>query len=400
VSRPNREAHVILVDTNSPDLEGSMSRYARLVEASLSNLTTQNTGLKISRICLAVPFALPKYLPVKYHPWVNHFWILTVGRYRLSRCHADLFHALDGSYAYALTKSLQKKALVTMHDLIPMIQSAGLSDEKRTSIFADKIISASHRVLSRCRHLIAVSRSTRSDAVNLLKIEPDKISVIHLALDPLIKNSGSEKESKTYQTATSETPVILHVGNNAWYKNRAAVIRIFACVRCEVPSKLILVGPPADRELQHLIQSLGIGKDVRFESNLGNAELLDQYSKASLLLFPSLYEGFGWPPLEAMACGCPVVTSSAASLPEVVGDAGLMADVGDEDLLTKLCIDVLTDPGLAVELSRKGIERAKKFSTQEMGEQILAIYQKLLNLEQQTNSAPVPNAGLTAKNPQ
>jgi len=105
---------------------------------------------------------------------------------------------------------------------------------------------------------------------------------------------------------------------------------------------------------------------------------------AALLLFPSIYEGFGWPPLEAMACGCPVVCSTAGSLPEVVGDAAFKCNVEDYEQMAKNCIAVLEDAGLAGELVQKGYEQIKKFSLERMGRELLSVYMKAIRFQTST----------------
>jgi glycosyltransferase involved in cell wall biosynthesis len=137
-----------------------------------------------------------------------------------------------------------------------------------------------------------------------------------------------------------------------------------------------MAGPRPTPELLKTVRELKLAEDVEFVVEPNDDKISELYLNASLFLFPSLYEGFGWPPLEAMVCGCPVVCSSAASLPEVVGDAAIKCPVDNYDLMTKNCIAVLEDADLANELVQKGFAQARKFSLERMGRELMSVYVK------------------------
>ena len=122
---------------------------------------------------------------------------------------------------------------------------------------------------------------------------------------------------------------------------------------------------------------MGITQDVIFVDYTSELDLAHYYSSAALLAYPSLYEGFGLPPLEAMACGCPVVTSNVSSLPEVVGGAGIMANPYDTDSLAQAMRRVLTDDKLRDDMVRKGLEQAKRFSWEKAARETLEVYSKV-----------------------
>ena len=141
---------------------------------------------------------------------------------------------------------------------------------------------------------------------------------------------------------------------------------------------LQLVGPPETADEREVIRAEAIGDAVSRTGAGPDEALRRHYHGAALLLFPSLYEGFGWPPLEAMACGCPVVCSRAASLPEVVGDAALTAAPDDEDALARHCLDVLLHPGVAGRLQQRGRLRAAEFSLARMADGLREVYLRVL----------------------
>jgi glycosyltransferase involved in cell wall biosynthesis len=137
-----------------------------------------------------------------------------------------------------------------------------------------------------------------------------------------------------------------------------------------------MAGQPPGPELISLIRELGLTRYVHFMVNPEDDQIVELYHKAVLLLFPSIYEGFGWPPLEAMSCGCPVVCSTAGSLPEVVGEAALKSSAVNYDQMAENCIAVFEDAELANRLVQKGYEQVKKFGLERMGRELINVYMK------------------------
>jgi glycosyltransferase involved in cell wall biosynthesis len=167
------------------------------------------------------------------------------------------------------------------------------------------------------------------------------------------------------------------VGNNAFYKNRHGVVRIFTRVLKEYNILLKMAGPAPPPELSDLVAKLGLKKHVEFVVDPDGDELAALYREARLFLFPSLYEGFGWPPLEAMSSGCPVVCSDAASLPEVVGDAALTCPASDEEKMALNCLSILREGALAEDLIQRGYVQAGKFTLKKMGEELFRVYSQV-----------------------
>jgi glycosyltransferase involved in cell wall biosynthesis len=137
---------------------------------------------------------------------------------------------------------------------------------------------------------------------------------------------------------------------------------------------LVLAGPAPGAAMSRRLASSSVGRYVRICHNPSDEQLRQLYSDAALLLFPSLYEGFGWPVLEAMACGCPVVCSNTASLPEVVGDLALMAAPDDVEGLAACCARILTDASLSEQMAAKGQQHAAGFSLERFGGQLMEAY--------------------------
>ncbi|GAH72875.1 unnamed protein product, partial [marine sediment metagenome] len=232
----------------------------------------------------------------------------------------------------------------------------------------------------RANQIIAVSESTKSDLLNYLKIPESKISVIYNGVN---HNVFKPYRVRPYHVRLHYRQYILYVGSERRRKNLGRLFESFAALRQEFPElKLVKVGGPGRserfrRDTLKTLSRLGITEDVIFVDHISEKDLAYYYSSATLLAYPSLYEGFGLPPLEAMACGCPVVTSNTSSLPEVVGEAGIMVNPYDTRSLVQAMRQVLTDSELRDSMVRKGLEQSKKFSWESTAKLTLQVYNKV-----------------------
>ena len=260
--------------------------------------------------------------------------------------------------------------IVTVHDMIRF--SLGFAKETITEKILLKL---DIRGIKRASHIIAVSKHTQNDLIQYLKIPDGRISVIYNGIDHSI--------FKPYTVKLLDKPYILCVGSERPRKNLSRLFEAFAKFKGEFPElKLVKVGISGRskkyrRETMRKLDSLGLTRDVIFIEYITELDLAYYYSSAALLAFPSLYEGFGLPPLEAMACGCPVVTSNTSSLPEVVGEAGIMVNPYDTDSLAQAMKRVLTDNKLRDEMVRKGLEQSKRFTWEKAAKRTLEVYEKV-----------------------
>lgn len=358
-----KSLRLLLVDTNPPWVHGSMDRYARLVEEATREC---ESTFSITFLNVALPFNLPARLNSGLATWLNHTWMVLTAGWRIRRHRPHIVHLLDGSHAYLLTSLGFVRRMATVHDLIPLISADTSAARQNCGWLSGRLITWSVRGLQSCERLAADSHHTAGDLARHAGIPHERIDVVHVALDPGLVKLAEQGSGRTELDQWPDRPYLLHIGSDAWYKNREGVVRIFAAVVQAVDTCLILAGTPPSAALRQLIRSVGIEDRVQFVTIRSDEDMATLYRNASVFVFPSLYEGFGWPPLEAMAFSCPVVCSNEASLPEVVGDAALMQPARDEEGLAAHCISVLTDAGLASRLRQLGLARSAQFTLERM----------------------------------
>lgn len=223
--------------------------------------------------------------------------------------------------------------------------------------------------------ILCVSNFTANELARLTGIKQKKIHVIYNGVDRPWFNvqKGQNPCSK---------PFLFYVGNVKPYKNLLTLLEAFELIMDKIPHDLIIIGKKegfitGDNVVFHRASSLG--NRVRFAGYVKDDVLRQYFVHADALVFPSLYEGFGLPPIEAMACGCPVIVSNAASLPEVCGDAALYCDpYSPEDIANKIQL-LMNDANLRESLRQKGLERAKQFTWEKCARETFAVIEKVLS---------------------
>jgi len=231
--------------------------------------------------------------------------------------------------------------------------------------------------------VIALSEYARQDIIDNYHLSPEKVTAIPLAAPSRFGPVRNEGElQRVRQTYGIESDYILSVGSIQPRKNLSRLVAAYSCLRRAKPEgklpKLVLVGKCAwlYDETLHAIKELGLSDSVILTGYVPEADLPALYSGAVCFVYPSYFEGFGLPPLEAMKCGTPVIVGDRTSLPEVVGDAGLLVDPFDVDALAIAIEKLINDLDLRTQLSVKGLARAKLFDWRETARQTLAVYQK------------------------
>jgi glycosyltransferase involved in cell wall biosynthesis len=227
--------------------------------------------------------------------------------------------------------------------------------------------------------IITISESTKRDLLTLYPYDASRIHVTPLSVDEEFKPKHTTAAVlRVRERYSLPKQFILYVGTIEPRKNVAGIARAFSRLTPQLRHRYPLViagakGWYADSILEQ-IHSLGISEDIRLVGFVDAEDLAPLIALAKLFVFPSLYEGFGYPPLEAMASGVPVITSTTSSLPEVVGDAGILVDPTDHENMSIAMKRVLTDKKLHASLQRRGLRRAKTFSWKRTAEETLAVF--------------------------
>jgi alpha-1,3-rhamnosyl/mannosyltransferase len=282
----------------------------------------------------------------------------------------DLLH----SPYYAMPYWPHCPSVVTMYDLIPMIYPQHLPHRWTSWVFRATASLATRRA----SQIIAISESTRRDLVRFFGASENKITVTHLAADEKFRPLDSQQRGNTLRTFGLPERYILYLGINKPHKNLAFLLQVFRELRTE--AKLVLAGKEDPRYLQvrEETRRLGLGDSVVFLGDVLESDLPMIYNGAEVFVFPSLYEGFGLPVLEAMACGTPVVCSNTSSLPEIVGDAAICLHPQDRGAWVAALTEVLKNQQLRAELQAKGLARAAEFSWQKAARETMAVYRSVL----------------------
>jgi len=271
--------------------------------------------------------------------------------------------------------------VVTCHDLLAVRGALG-EETNCPASFTGKILQRwILRGLRRAALIACDSKATYDDALRLVRHDSDspKIEVVTLGLNyPYLKLQETETSARLAKVPrfNRELPFILHVGSNLRRKNRDGVLRIFARCKDKWNGRLVFAGDILDPELMSLAEKLGVSDRVIQLKDPTNDLLEALYNRAVALMYPSRFEGFGWPVIEAHACGCPVICSNSGPLPEAAGDAGLFHDVDDEEGFAADLLR-LTDPTERARWSEKSLRNAERFSTDTMISRYIDIYRSL-----------------------
>jgi len=235
-----------------------------------------------------------------------------------------------------------------------------------------------HAIRSKVDKYIAVSESTKKDIVKFLKIPEDRVKVIYEAPHERFK------QMKLEIPEFIGSPFILSDTVESFHTTRLDIIEMYYRLRKRgIETKLVIFGGGNELhkiKLEKMIRDLNLQSDIIFTGHVSNNDLLKLYNAAELYIRPSLYEGFGLPPLEAMACGCPVAVSNVASLPEVVADAGMLVDPHNINDWVDGIYNILTNDGLREDFINKGLKRSKMFSWEKTAKETMKVYESVYNL--------------------
>lgn len=294
----------------------------------------------------------------------------------LARDAIDIYHVPQNGIG--LSSNIPCKTVVTIHDLIPytLPETVGKS-------YLLKFLKEIPSIISSTDGIITVSDFSKKDILRLFPINENKIFVTPLAADSMYCKMDKEYCSNYVKNKYNITGnFILYIGGFSKRKNVGTLIKAFKAAKEDFNKehKLVIVGEDRDDlpKLKDMVKLLGLEASVIFTGFIKNIELPIFYNASEIFVYPSLYEGFGLPPLEAMSCGIPVITSKVSSIPEVVGDCGILINPENIESLRDALSTLVNNESLKVKYSALGLERSKLFTWKETARKTLEVYKKII----------------------
>jgi glycosyltransferase involved in cell wall biosynthesis len=291
----------------------------------------------------------------------------------VARLRMDLLHSPD----FIPPARGVNRSVITIHDLNFLYYPQFLTAESHR-YYNQQIEWA----VQRANHILADSHATKSDLTSLLEVPPEKVTVVHLAANPGCRPLPEAQVQRIVARYGLEPGYLLFVGTLEPRKNLPGLLQAYRLLLNDevATAPLVLAGGKGwlyDEIFEH-VEVLRLTERVRFLHDASDVDLVGLYNGASVLAMTSFYEGFGLPALEAMACGTPVVVAQRASLPEVVGEAGLLVNPDDPDDIARALARVLTDGSLRVRMRELGLAQAARFTWEQTARKTLAVYRSVL----------------------
>jgi glycosyltransferase involved in cell wall biosynthesis len=352
------------------DLPANAPGLASLRELEAAHPTIRSIGLPISERWLTIAWQRLR-LPLPVERLIGPI---------------DVLHAPD----FVLPPSRTRRTLLTVHDLTFRIHPE--TAHARLRQYLDQAVP---RSLARAMHILADSRSTAADLERLMGVAPEKISVLYPGIGRQFRRIDEpERHAAVRQRYNLPEDFILHIGTIEPRKNLQRMISAFEAVRTAGGRSTVLAlgGKPGWLAEPILAQARATA-GVMLIGPVAEEDMPVLYSAARGVVYPTLYEGFGFPPLEALACGTPVVSSNTSSLPELLGDAALQVDPHDTAALTAALRELLDDPGVTQRARQRGPAQAAQFSWPAVARQLLELY-RVLYTQDAVRGAAVTGGGL------
>ena len=368
---------VVLFRDFQEDRRVSMEIYADELAGALA----AHCGdlLRIAQYRPRIP-SMVSALPVSEHQRMR------IARYasyplQVRNCQGDINHVIEHGYGHLLYGLVPERTIVTVHDLIPLLlwkgEIRGIAEGRRPWLSEISL-----RALKRAAHLIAISESTKRDLIRHIGCDPSRVSVVYWGVHQRFRPYDQPARLRFRSELGMPGPdahVVL-ITDSGFYKNSETSLRVAAHLRGRCPRPIVLArrGAPS-AAWDSAVRQAGMEDRVIAVPHLPTERMPELYNAVDCLLFPSWYEGFGLPPLEAMACGIPVVTSNGASLQEAVGEAAFTAAPDDVGSLAEGIRILLEDSEKRLEQIEKGLRQAAKFSWAQAAHVTAQIYQNLFD---------------------
>ncbi len=399
-----RPVQVVLVANYQGDRQQSMLRFAGVLECEL-----RHAGVNVSMLAPRVIVGGSRNADGGVGKWLGYVdkyllfpWTLRSTVARLRRSGANVVvHVCDHSNAMYTRHLRDVPHLVTCNDLLAVRSALGEIPQNRTRWSGRLLQRWILAGLRRAQQIACISNATREDVLRLTGHAAGTVHLVYMGLNHPYKPIDEDESRDRLSRVLSKTSMlgrqfILHVGGNQWYKNRLGVLEIYAELRRPAGSgvpALVMVGEPFTAIMRRFVEENGLGSDVAELTGVTSDDLAALYSRAELLMYPSLAEGFGWPVAEAMACGCRVITSDKAPLTEIGGSAAAYADPQDVSTFAQAIRAMLGEPAPARHARvEQGLHQSRQFSTEAMMRRYIDLYDHLA--ASQTSGGPALVPGL------
>jgi len=308
-------------------------------------------------------------------PVIRIFWEQFVQPWALRQTGVDLLHAL----AFVAPLATTRPFVVTVYDLSFMRYPEAFRPFQRwylTRFTANSV--------KRAKAVITISESTRQDVIHFMGVSPERVHTIYCGVDANFRPLPDEEVVAFKATHQLPDTFVLFLGTLEPRKNIEGLIRAYAHwhkLEPQVPPLIVAGGKGWYYDkIFALVETLDLTRHIYFPGYVPQEELPLWFNTASLFVYPSYFEGFGLPVLEAMACGTPVITSTASSLPEVAGDAARLVEPTNTEALAQAMAEVMSRADLRETMRKQGIEQASQFSWEKTAQETVNVYRKVLNL--------------------
>jgi glycosyltransferase involved in cell wall biosynthesis len=360
-------SRIVLINNNPP--HSGTGRYAYSLLVQLSRVYKGH----INFVGLDKQLFDPNYYKLRSElRWLYYMLKLRIlaGKLINRLSYDSLVHATNAGYLASIIPAMKKRysIVVTVHDLIPFFAPRSVSDA---------IVRKAFMNVADADKVIVPSESTKHDLLRIVDINSQEVKVIYYGIDHALFKPRCKLEARRRLGLPLDKPIILNVGSEEPRKNVPTLLEAFKKLLNDVPDALLMRIGERTARIGKIINALGLTGRV-FYSKADQSKIGFYYNAADLLAFPSYCEGFGNPPLEAMSSGCPVIAGNRTSVPEVVGDAGILLNPFDVDGFAYWMREVLTNEDLEEKLSRKGLERSMIFRWEKCARETLEVYKEVL----------------------
>lgn len=338
----------------------SMARYADDIERRVGAYLKGREAIRSE--CLPSP---------RLDAGWQRYWDQYVRYGQYARAHAaDVNHIIDHGYGHLTRQLPPNRTIVSFHDAV-VLKVPGVSWRTRISL------KHSLRAMQQAAAVVCISEAGKRDLLEYAPIPQDRIHVIPIGVDERFR-PPQDRDEVRHRLGLSGS-VVLMAGHTQGYMNVERMLRSIAMVihRHGIDLTLVKIGLPFTPDQMKVISEFDLGDRIKFEGRVADADLPAYYQAADVLLYAPLLAGFGIPPLEAMACGTPVVASNRGAIPEVVGDAAMMADAEDEPGLADALAEVLSNPVRRRRMADAGFARAGQFEWSRIAPRLLELYRRV-----------------------